>query len=371
MLRVMTSLYIHIPFCQKKCFYCSFAVCVARQNKADLYLNNLAHEAKWYKNKEVETLYVGGGTPSLLNIDQIKELIGMIFSTFRCNRDAEFTFEANPEDIDEKKAKVLFELGVNRVSLGVQSFDDATLKFLGRCHTRRKAKSAFEILRGVGFANINLDLIFDLPGQTQKEIRKDIEDLVKLKSEHVSIYALSVEPNSRFCVQRIKERKGKAQAGHYQFVVDFLKAHGLFQYEISNFATPSKESRHNMNYWQGGNYIGLGVAAHSHHEGRRSWNVSRLKEYMARIHDGQSPTESFEELSSVQRFLEAFLFGLRMNQGVSLKEFENKFSCGLDDERQAQVDDFIKAGLLTRQEDTIRTTSAGRLVLDEMSARLI
>ncbi len=367
----MSSLYIHIPFCQKKCFYCSFAVSVGQEHRMDLYLDCLAKEAAHFRGQHLETIYVGGGTPTYLPPQQLKKLIYIIKNHFEFHAGAEFTMEANPEGLSPDKAKLLFDLGVNRVSLGVQSLQDKHLKFLGRCHSADTALAAFRHLRKAGFDNINLDLMYSFPGQTQEDIIEDVHGVTRLGSEHVSLYTLTVEPHSRFYVQKITPPDGELQAGQYVLVTRLLKEAGFHQYEISNFAKPDRESRHNLNYWRGGDYIGLGMAAHSHREGRRFWNVVRLTDYISKMEKGSTAVESQEFLKQEERFIETLLFGLRTNQGVDLFDLENRFSCRLSEEKVALIDQFARHGWLIRQGNRLRTSSKGQLLLDELSAKLI
>jgi len=189
----MTSLYIHIPFCEKKCFYCSFVVSVGQKHRMDEYLDCLELESKKFSGEKIETIYWGGGTPSLLNIEQIGRLMKILHKAFDTSAVREITIEANPESIDLDKAKVLKSLGFSRVSLGIQTFQDQTLKYLGRCHDRKKAFEAFQLLRKAGHDNVNVDFMYAFPNQTEKEINQDLEEMAALKSEHVSLYTLTIE----------------------------------------------------------------------------------------------------------------------------------------------------------------------------------
>lgn len=367
----MTSLYIHIPFCRKKCFYCSFVVAVGQDDRMDSYLDCLTQEAERYRDTVIETVYLGGGTPSYLNRDQLQNFLTTLRKQFKFTSQCEWTLEANPEGLDLEKAKLLYDLGVNRVSLGVQSLNDRYLKYLGRCHDAHRAHTAFRTLRQAGFTNINVDLMYSFPGQTDDEIKEDVLSLTSLGSEHLSLYTLTIEENSRFYARRIKLDSSEDQARQYELVVSFLESTEFKQYEISNFAKPGKESRHNLNYWQGGDYIGLGVAAHSHRAGTRFWNVSKTNVYIKKIQDRQSPVEGEEKLSARQRLMELILFGLRMNQGVHIEEAGQKAGCVLDAARRQIIDELIGQGFLFRQVGYLKTGLKGRLVLDEMSSRLI
>lgn len=367
----MTSLYIHIPFCQKKCFYCSFVVDVGHDHRIDSYLDCLAQEAERYRDTLIETVYLGGGTPSYLSADQLQKFLTTLRKKFQFTSDCEWTLEANPEGMALEKAKLLYDLGINRVSLGVQSLNDRYLKYLGRCHDARRAADSFKILRQAGFRNINVDLMYSFPGQTDEEIKEDVLSLVSWGSEHLSLYTLTIEENSRFYARQIRLDSDETRARQYELVVSSLESSEFKQYEISNFAKSGKASRHNLNYWQGGDYIGLGVAAHSHQAGRRFWNVSKTNVYIKKIQDRQSPLEGEEKLSARQRLMELILFGLRMNQGVHVGEAGPKAGCVLDAAGDKIIDELVGQGFLFKEKGYLKTSLKGRLVLDEISSRLI
>lgn len=367
----MTSLYIHIPFCERKCLFCSFVVAVGQEHRQQLYLDCLEREASSYRGTKVSTIYLGGGTPTLLKADSLRRLFDIVRSHFAYPASAEFTIEANPEGITPEKLDVLHEAGVNRISLGVQSLNDRYLQHLGRCHDAARAAATFAQLRKSDFKNINVDLMCSFPEQTLAELRDDVESLVRWGSEHVSLYTLTVDPQSRFFAQQVKETDNIQQRQQYELIVSLLEEHGYPQYEISNFAKPGMESRHNLNYWQGGNYIGLGVGAHAHQDGVRFWNVARLNEYMERLQAGEEAVEDQEVLSSDQRFWETVLFGLRMNAGVDLAQLEQRYGYRIAPDRRKRLDDFVREGWLKRSGDRLAATARGRLVLDELAAYLI
>ena len=367
----MISLYIHIPFCRKKCFYCSFVVAIGQDRRIDEYLDCLSLEAERYRGALVRTVHLGGGTPTHLNSAQLKKLFMMLKKKFRFTTNCEMTVEANPESLDFDKAELLNEFGVNRISLGIQTLNDRYLKYLGRCHDSRRASTAFSDLRRAGFQNINVDLMYSFPGQTDEEIKTDVVSLTDLGSEHLSLYTLTIEENSRFYTKNVKLAATQTQARQYELVAHLLEQTSFQQYEISNFARPRRESSHNLNYWQGGNYVGLGVSAHSHHNGVRCWNVARVSDYMSRIKDHQNPAEGEEKLSARQRFMEILLFGLRMNQGVKIPEIKQKWADQFSPEVEEKIHALTAGGFLRRENDYLKATAKGRLVLDEISAQLI
>ncbi|HBR14425.1 MAG TPA: coproporphyrinogen III oxidase [Candidatus Omnitrophica bacterium] len=367
----MRSLYIHVPFCDRKCFYCSFIVSIGQRPLFNSYIDALTKEARQYKGATIETIYIGGGTPTLLERVQMEKLFVMIRENFHFSDGIEWTMEANPEGMNARKARWLKEMGVNRISLGVQTLNEKYLTYLGRNHNRQKALEAFDGTREAGFKNINVDMMFGFADQTSDELRKDLEEITRFNSEHISVYSLSVEENSRFYAKKISLPDDPIQTDQCLLVMKTLEEKGFAQYEISNFSKPGKMSQHNRNYWTGGEYIGLGVGAHSHIHGKRFWNVPRLNKYMAHIQEKGSAVESFELLTGEQRMIETLLFGLRMNAGVDLNKLEQRFHWSLDGERRRRVNAFVQEGLLVWDGAVLKTTQQGRLLLDELCARLI
>ncbi len=365
------SLYIHLPFCVKKCLFCSFAVAIAQSHRIEDYLSALALEAQRYRGVALNTIYLGGGTPSFLSIGQIERLMKIVRRNFTIVDGAEWTIEANPDGIDGAKAAALKQMGFGRISLGVQSFHDPYLKFLGRTHDRTQALHAFEILRRAGFANINVDLMYGFPKQNRMELEGDLAQVAALNSEHVSIYTLTIEPNSRFYAQQMKLDDDEKLAEDYVFVSGSLEGAGLQQYEVSNFARPGFESRHNQVYWQGSDYIGLGMSAHSLLKNRRFWNASTLNEYIQRIQAQGQAVEGDEQLPAEMRLLERLVFGLRMNRGVNPYILEKELGLFLPGDRRQLLKDFVQEGFLEEKAGLFKTTMRGRLVLDELASRLI
>ncbi len=337
----------------------------------DQYVQALTKEAAVYQGQKIKTIYLGGGTPSFLTVSQLHKLFSALRKNFSFVDDCEITIEANPENLDLEKSKALFDLGASRVSLGIQTFNDGYLKSLGRAHDSFKALSAFNDLRRAGFKNINVDLMYSFPNQTLEEIKQDVQTLLGLGSEHVSIYTLTVEPNSKFYVQKIHEQSNENQAKQYELVTSLLEESGLLQYEVSNFSRAGFESQHNINYWESGNYIGLGMSAHSHLNGCRSWNTDRLGEYLKKIDSDVNPQAGHEVLSPEKRLREALVFGLRMNCGVELSSLEKQFGCLLPQDVCQQIKVLIEQELLVMQKNHLQATGAGRLLLDEIAVKLI
>ena len=367
----MTTLYIHIPFCQKKCNFCSFVVAIGKEDAADAYLDCLEGEANFYHGAAVKTIYIGGGTPTFMPEAQLGRLFEIIKKNFSYAPASELTIEANPENIDKNKAKLLRENGINRISLGVQSLQEKYLKYLGRVHNRARALEAFEILRKEGFSNINVDMMYSFPQQTLEEIKKDIKEAASLGSDHISFYALTIEEGSKFYHLNVALGENEILKQQYELLTNGIEESGFSQYEVSNFAKQGKESLHNRHYWEGGNYIGLGVGAHSHSDGIRSWNTASIPKYISKIQSGQKAVEGTEQLTVEKRFMEGLLFGLRMNEDVCLEDLEKKYAFPLPIEKTDVIENCVNNGLLMRKNSHLKTTFRGRLLLDEICARLI
>jgi len=357
------SLYIHIPFCSRKCLFCSFVIAVGQEHRREEYVKALINEMKNNEGRRIKTIYLGGGTPSMLDERHLDVLMNAIRKNFSFQNDIEITIEANPESINRTKAEFLRNQGFNRVSLGVQSMNDRHLKFLGRGHDASKAKDAYRILREAGIININLDLMYAFPGQTKEELREDARAISFLGSEHLSLYTLTIEPNSSFHAAQMKLDDDETQAEQYLLVARILNEYGFKQYEVSNFSKPGFESTHNRNYWLGAPYIGLGVGAHGFTGRRRYWNTSNLQDYIQRTGSGEQAIGGFEDLTDTQLIMEKVLFGLRMNEGVPWDLVPSV--------KVKLIQTWIKDGFLLLEKGNLKTTDRGRLVLDTLSSRLI
>lgn len=335
------------------------------------YVCALTKEMSRHANTHVKTVYLGGGTPSLLTDDLLARLVGQVRSTFSVAPDAEWTMEANPESVSPERAGVFKALGFTRVSLGAQSFSGAYLKFLGRNHDAGQARAAFAALRNAGFTNINIDMMYGFPGQTRNELEEDLKAVTDLAGEHVSIYTLTIEPNSRFYARQMVLDNNEKLADDYMRVTEYLERSGLMQYEVSNFARPGFESRHNMVYWQGNDYLGLGMGAHSLLDRTRSWNKSQLIPYLMDIAAVGSAVDGSETLDSQTRLRERLIFGLRMNAGVDLSRLESMSGLAIPDDRRKILSELTDAGFLTMRHGRVAATPKGRLVLDMIAEKLI
>jgi len=356
-------LYIHLPFCAKRCDYCDFYSTVDKLDLASAYVDAVLQEFREFKELlgVLKTVYLGGGTPTLLGA----ELLGRLLAAVRLQlwEGAEVTVEANPSTVTPALAEFLRGAGVNRISLGVQSFNRRLRRNLGR-DGGGTAAAAVKLLRAAGFANIGLDLIFGIPGQTLADLKEDLKQALLLKPEHISYYELSVEGNSRFKQRWRKELKQARSNSRlfYETIVDTLKISGYRWYETSNFAMPGRECRHNLAYWRGMDYVGIGAAAVST-VGRRRWrNVEDLESYLS-AGGNLAKCRDFEELTTKQKISEQLFLGLRMDTGVSLSRTREVIDAA--EQKLLQRNGFIES-----KGDKIRMTRAGRFVANEVCARL-
>ncbi|MDQ7798942.1 MAG: radical SAM family heme chaperone HemW [Candidatus Edwardsbacteria bacterium] len=329
----MNSVYIHIPFCLAKCGYCGFnSRPLASDVEAGVYCSALMKEIAncKFQNDNLNTIYFGGGTPSLLSVRQLKDILGTVRENIGpIGDDCETTIEANPGTVDIYKLSDLREAGFDRLSLGVQSFDPDLLKLMGRRHAAEQALAAFRDARQTGFGNISLDLIFALPGQSLENWETDLARALDLGPEHISLYSLTYEPDTEFTRRKEQGRFTPAseelEEEMYLAAIETMGSAGYAHYEVSNFARKNYRSRHNLNYWMGGDYLGFGAGAHSHLDGKRWSNFKEPDKYVAALAKGNSPVEMEETLTRDQRIFEAIFLGLRMVEGIAIGEFEKKW----------------------------------------------
>lgn len=322
----MNSVYIHIPFCRHICSYCDFCKVLKNDNWIDKYLASLSDEIHdKYANDEIKTIYIGGGTPSALNISQLEKLFGII-SGFRIIDGAEFSFECNLDDIDDKLLKFLKEHGVNRLSIGIQSFNDKKLAFMERKHTYKDAVDKIALCRYYGFSNINLDLIYGIPGENLSDLKTDLKQFIKLEPEHISTYSLIVEDNTKIGIQGINPISQDLDFEMYSYICRYLKRKKFTHYEVSNFSKPGKESKHNLNYWNNLEYYGFGVGAHGYTFGVRYENTRSLTDYL----NGKYLLNE-ELVSKTSEMENELMLGFRKIQGIKLEDFFNKFDVNMQE----------------------------------------
>ena len=319
------SLYIHIPFCKKKCLYCDFYSAASQERLASDYIQVLIKQIREI-GAPVSSIYIGGGTPSVLGINLLGQLLKSLKKIITPG--IEFTIEVNPESFSKKLAKLFLANGVNRLSIGLQSFDDQKLKKLGRIHNCRKAQEAVCLAQSSGFKSISIDLIFGVWDEKFPDWKKELQQAVSLPVKHISVYSLTYEKGTALSKMLkkglIKPLEDEAVAGMYEYAVDFLEGRGFKRYEVSNFARGGYICRHNCGYWQNEPYIGLGPSAVSYIDGVRKKNIPDVKEYIARIKKGSSVIKSQEKLSDVQKAKETAALKIRTKEGINLEWFKEK-----------------------------------------------
>ncbi|MHB2026920.1 MAG: radical SAM family heme chaperone HemW [Elusimicrobiota bacterium] len=355
------GLYVHIPFCSAKCFYCDFASFAGKKKSAGRYLEALSREAEAASRKIFDTLYIGGGTPSELDASDIDRLFSLLHRAYPYSRFSEVTFEANPDSLTEEKLEVLKRWGVTRLSIGLQTTDPELLRAIGRRHSPADFFSVFSAARAAGSWAISVDLMYGLPGQNLAAHRRSLEDVLALNPEHLSLYGLHVEDKTLFGRRGVKTDENSEREMH-EMSLDLISSAGLRRYEISNFARPGLESRHNKNYWLGGEYVGIGCGAASYVDGRRTSNLDGLEAYCARIESGARPEVFSEKLSGKGKIGEKILLGLRLAEGLEpgeegLLEFDREWrdleSLGLI-ERQGQRAFLSREGVFLANEAFMR-----------------
>ncbi len=311
----MAGLYLHLPFCQAKCHYCDFAAFAGRDREIPRYLSALTKEIETHRGKTVETFFAGGGTPTVLNVDHWRELMTALRKNFIWTENAEATVECNPESTTLEKLAAFREIGINRLSFGFQAAQPKLLKSLGRLHDVDRFLQVFRDARDAGFDNLNVDLMFGLPGQTIEDWRETLKLVSDLDPEHISAYALKVEEDTIFD-RRGVETDDDLQADMYDLAADLLGPKGYVHYEISNFSKPGRECEHNLRYWRNQSYIGVGVGAAGYEDGRRYKNAEDLEEYISAMEQGRSPVMEAESLAADACVGEDLMLALRLREGA-------------------------------------------------------
>ena len=315
------SAYIHIPFCDTICSYCDFCKFLKNDEWIDKYLTSLEKEINTnYKGEVLDTIYIGGGTPSSLNIEQLTKLFNII-KVLNKNKEYEFTFECNIENITKDKLVLLYENGVNRLSIGVQTFNEKYLSFLNRKHTKEEIINKINICKEIGFRNINIDLIYGLPNQTSDELNRDIDEFLKLDITHISTYSLIIEPNTKLYIEDIKNIDDNLDYEMYNLICDKLKDNGYNHYEISNFSKSGYESKHNLTYWNNNKYYGFGMGASGYIDNIRYDNTRNINKYL----NGEYVKE-LHTLDLNETIENEFILGLRKIKGINKETFKNKYN---------------------------------------------
>lgn len=370
------QIYIHIPFCAAKCNYCAFNSRVAFTAEREEYADMLIAEITNFEQKKISvaTIYFGGGTPTILSLNQLKKIFDAVQKKFHVDDDAEITIETNPGTVDENFLRGLRNIGFNRLSIGVQSFDDALLKILGRIHDSKAAIETVTAAKKI-FDNISVDLMYALPNQTLDDVKADVEQAARLDVQHISIYGLEVEPNTKFfelAAQKKLELPDENLCGDmYEYITRTLPTLGYNRYEVSNFAKAGFESRHNTGYWTGAKYFGFGAGAHSYDGNFRKSNVADFNEYIKKIRAG-SDVSQIEEVVTERAAMEEFCFlGLRMTRGIDARNFFDRFGKNFFEVYGKVIEKNLRTGLLEVDGDRIFLTERGMELSNVVSAEFI
>lgn len=375
------GVYIHIPFCHQICNYCDFNKVFFKNQPVDEYIEALGREMEMtvagmpeaFTN--IETIFLGGGTPTALSAEQIEKLLSLITKHIPMSSVKEFSSEANPDELTIDKLQALYNGGVNRLSMGVQSFDQSLLKKIGRTHSNEHVYETIQNAKNVGFKNISIDLMYGLPGQTMEQWQETLEKALALNLPHYSAYSLIVEPKTIFYIQYAKGKlhlpTEDLEADMYGVLMDTMEAHGLRQYEISNFANEGYESTHNKIYWDNDKYAGFGAGAHGYLEGIRYSNVAPIKKYIETVMTGERPLLHEHEVTGDEKLEEQMFLGLRKSAGVTHEEFEKKFGQPMLSIYKEIIDQLREEQLIEIDSEGIRLTRKGRFIGNEVFQRFL
>ncbi|HEK9991098.1 TPA: oxygen-independent coproporphyrinogen III oxidase [Streptococcus equi subsp. zooepidemicus] len=369
-----TSAYVHIPFCTQICYYCDFSKVFIKNQPVDAYLEALIKEFESYQINSLKTLYIGGGTPTAITAKQLDYLLSHLQQHLQLDQLEEFTIEANPGDLTEDKIAVLGQSAVNRISLGVQTFNDKQLKQIGRSHTEAQIYTTIASLKEAGFQNMSIDLIYALPGQTIQQVKENVAKALALDIPHLSLYSLILEHHTVFMN---KMRRGKLQlptedleAEMFEYIISEMEANGFEHYEISNFTKPGFESRHNLMYWNNDEYFGCGAGASGYLNGIRYRNRIPIQHYLKAVADGNARLS--EEVLTKEEMMEEELFlGLRKKSGVSVSRFQEKFGLSFESRYGSVVRELQAQGLLVKDKDFVRMTKKGLFLGDSVAEKFI
>ena len=369
-----TSAYVHIPFCTQICYYCDFSKVFIKNQPVDSYLEHLLEEFRSYDIQKLRTLYIGGGTPTALSAPQLEVLLKGLTKNLDLSVLEELTIEANPGDLDADKIAVLKNSAVNRVSLGVQTFDDKMLKKIGRSHLEKDIYENIDRLKLAGFDNISIDLIYALPGQTMEQVKENVAKAIGLDIPHMSLYSLILENHTVFMNRMRRGKlplpKEELEAEMFEYIIAELERAGFEHYEISNFSKIGFESRHNLMYWDNAEYYGIGAGASGYVNGVRYKNHGPIRHYLSAVEEGNARITE-EHLSQKEQMEEEMFLGLRKKSGVSMARFEEKFGRSFDGLYGEIVRDLVQQGLMQIEGDRVRMTKRGLFLGDTVAERFI
>lgn len=371
----MAGIYIHIPFCKQACSYCDFHFSTSFESYRDQMVGSIQLELRTraveLEGQEIGSIYFGGGTPSLLRKDELNEIIQTVYDCYRVDREVEITLETNPDDFTRESVEEWINAGINRLSIGIQSFRDSDLKWMNRAHNAVEAQNAIHLAKNAGFEKLTIDLIYGLPDLKLEDWRTQLNAFFELDVDHLSAYCLTIEDKtalSKWLEQgKMNVPKEQDQIEQFRLLVELMEEKGYEHYEISNFARLRKRSKHNSAYWSGAHFIGVGPSAHSYNGTSRRWNVSNNAKYIKAVQSHSCYWES-EALSSQDRFNELLLTGLRKIEGLSLKELNEIVS--LDDIFNSRLNDFIEADWVQLKGEQIRLSVEGKLRADFIASEL-
>ena len=369
-----TSAYVHIPFCTQICYYCDFSKVFIKNQPVDSYLEHLLEEFRSYDIQKLRTLYIGGGTPTALSAPQLEVLLNGLTKNLDLSVLEELTIEANPGDLNADKIAVLKNSAVNRVSLGVQTFDDKMLKKIGRSHLEKDIYENIDRLKLAGFDNISIDLIYALPGQTMEQVKENVAKAIGLDIPHMSLYSLILENHTVFMNRMRRGKlplpKEELEAEMFEYIIAELERAGFEHYEISNFSKTGFESRHNLMYWDNAEYYGIGAGASGYVNGIRYKNHGPIRHYLSAVEEGNARITE-EHLSQKEKMEEEMFLGLRKKSGVSMARFEEKFGRSFDELYGEIVRDLVQQGLMQIEGDRVRMTKRGLFLGDTVAERFI
>jgi len=372
----LAGLYIHIPFCKQKCYYCDFHFSTNRSYQEEMVkalCNEMELRQDYLRGVPIDTIYFGGGTPSTLERFQMERLLDKSYKLWNISQDPEITLEANPDDLSERKLKELKQVGINRLSVGIQSFNDDILGFLNRAHNAEEAKNCIKNARRIGFNNISVDLIFSIPGFSDDHLKLDLESCLALKPEHISAYSLTIEERTVFgnwqAKGKFKQVSDVESARQFEYFISSLESNGYEQYEVSNFCRDQNYSRHNSSYWKDVYYLGIGPGAHSYNGESRQSNVKNNPAYLKAISQHKVPAE-LELLDKTNKVNEYLLTSLRTKWGCDLKKLLDEWDYDLFEQQQTIIGQFIEAEYMFLDEEVLYLTRKGMMLADEIIGQL-
>ena len=376
----MLGLYIHVPFCAQKCNYCDFnSYKIEEKNQKRDYLISIEREMELYKeefkNKEFTSIFLGGGTPSILTSDELTILVKSIYKNFNIKKDAEITMECNPGTLNKEKLVTIKSLGINRLSMGLQVTQDHHLKYIGRIHTYEQFEKNYKDAIDIGINNINVDLMYSLPNQSFDEWKETLDKIIKLNPSHISAYSLILEEGTKFYDMYMNKEfelnDEEVDINIYKYTIDTLNKNGYHQYEISNYAKEGYECKHNIIYWKCEKYLGLGPGASGYIENYRYSNICGVEEYNKCLHNNKKPIEDKNILSKKDEMEEFIFMGLRMNEGINLDRFYEKFGLNFKQKYNNILDKLKNLNLIIEQNNNIMLTQKGKEISNTVFVEFI